>query len=63
MESIEYCESCGKFVEIFLDDPFPISTYCPECNCDMRGEEDEDDHSFRERLEDGFNSTEKEENE
>ncbi len=57
MNKIEYCEQCGCFVEVTFDEIDDSITYCPECNCDMRGEENEDDHSFEERIEDGFNRT------
>lgn len=56
MNKMEYCENCGAFVEVNFKETSAVS-YCPDCNCDMRGEEDENDHSYEERIEDGFNST------
>ncbi len=55
MRYLEYCENCGNFVEINFKRTSPVS-YCPACNCDMRGEENENDHSYEERIEDGFNT-------
>ena len=51
-----YCENCGKFIEGEVFD-FDSVSYCPICNCDMRGEENENEHSFEERIKDGFNFT------
>ncbi len=53
----DYCEQCGKFVETTIDIIGDAMMYCPDCNCDMRGEEDENDHSYEERIKDGFEHT------